>query len=137
MRKWFVGAAAFGILAAVAMPRVADAAQRSAHVGAKPDPAIEVGSQYRRAGRAHYRPSRAYYQPRAYYRPYRAYARPLYGARYFAPGFYPAWSTYSDYGYGGYGYGGYGYTGYGYGGGYGYGYRPFISVGVPGFSFWF
>ena len=72
MRKLFVGAAALGLLVAVAMPGSADAAQRNAGVGAKADEAMEVGSQYRG-------------HRRAYYRPYRAYARPLYGPRYFAP----------------------------------------------------
>jgi hypothetical protein len=128
MRKWFVGAAALGLLVAVAMPGSANAAQRNAAVGAKANQAIEVGSQYRG-------------HRRAYHRPYRGYASPLYGPRYFAPraivpGYYPAWYTpyYDDYGYRSYGYGGYG--GYGYGG-YGYGYRPFISIGFPGFGIWF
>jgi hypothetical protein len=117
MGKILAGAAALGLLVAVAMPGAANAAQRKAAVGVKAEGAMEVGSQYRR---------------RAYYRPYRAYARPLYGPRYFAPraivpGYYPAWYTpyYDDYGYPGYGYG------------YGNGYRPFISIGFPGFGIWF
>lgn len=122
MRKILAGAAALGLLVAIAMPGAADAAQRNTIAGVKTDNGLEVGSQYRRYRRAYYRPYRA-----AYYRPaYRAYSEP-----YYAPGYYPAWTTpYSDYGYGYGGYGGYGY-------GYGYGYRPFISIGLPGFRFWF
>jgi hypothetical protein len=115
MRKILAGAAALGVLAAIAIPGTAQAAKRQPAIGVKADQAVEVGAQYRR---------------RAYYRPYRVYARPLYGPRYFArgalaPGYYPAWYTpyYDDYGYPGYG--------------YGYGYRPFISIGVPGFGIWF
>lgn len=115
MRKILAGAAAIGLLLTMAMPGAAQAAQRHPAVSAKADHAVEVGAQYRR---------------RAYYRPHRAYARPLYGPRYFAPssiiapGYYPAWYTpyYDDYGYP--------YR-------YGYGYRPFISIGVPGFGIWF
>lgn len=115
MRKWSLGAAALGLLAAVAISGSADAAQRNNTVGVKTDNGLELSSQYRRYRRAYYRPYRAYYRPvRAYYRPY------YYGP---APGYYPAWySPYYD-------------AGYGYG--YGYGYRPFFSVGFPGFSVWF
>jgi hypothetical protein len=120
MRKWFVGAAAFGLLVAVGLPGTADAAQRKSTPDVKTDNALEVSSQYRRYRRAYYRPYRAYrayaYYPRAYYRPY-------YRSYYAAPGYYPGW--YSPAYYGGYGYG------------YGYGYGPFISIGLPGFSFWF
>jgi hypothetical protein len=125
MRKWFVGAAALGLLAAVSLPGTADAAQRKSTPAVKGENALEVSAQYRGYRRGYYRPYRAYrsyaYYPRAYYRPY---YRPYYAS----PGYYPGWYSPVSYGYGGYGYGGYGY---------GYGYRPFISIGLPGFGIWF